>query len=765
MRYQLLKTSPYLGGQVRWDIPFDYKYTDEEYSVRMDELHIVPLDDSIVFNEGNDWKTFNYSHLENIKHLYEQISGSFFSASGEWTGTNWLYNAGDILDPFSHTYNMGVRHTRFKRYGKQFSYLCPLWISEETDVSKLQFEISIKVVGEERDHIVRRRITLSKKMQDYLGEYLNKSARYVEPDPAEYPNPEDAPYMGVNDDLLSIKFDPDYASITGVRIDSAKYAVCDISYMIQGLLDRELPMMEFDNMLVSKFRESKMIAQQLINLNFFFNIDDISYGLSRELLGENITIEWRVLYDGEYLEIRDFYTNYDNIAIYNTDTTQFDPRYNVFDYMGDNKIVDYIYTNKITQPLFHWSMVENPAYIYNFYDGFSPAFVDNTTGLCRVSGRYFDQADIAQEIHTPYNNAAYWCKTYDLSGYLPYAVRDKIDEILTNYQTMMSPLILNQDTQIAYLNNNRYTWNPEPDNESTQSIIHDVMNGQKYFCVIINDNFEENGEIIVQSRDESSTTPILYPNLFLLGIKNKTFSTLKKWTDLDVFNPDHIPPEYKLVLKFILRYLSQHWIPPYKIIFNKTTATSIVNPFDSYHPEELNMYKLNNYNNFVLRYTGQLCPMFIKPDDDVFVNNVFHYKQWGDIMNEDVQEYNEFLKTGMPANFPSINYYSLEKNIDGLEIPEWYTENWNWDVVWKNTGHIFVLPEEFNTFKIGPTNTITEEQLWELLYEYIDSLGIPVDSLWMKHKLKNLYNMTYVFDYLDDRTIDTARYNVKFELQ
>ena len=44
------------------------------------ELHIVPLDDNISFNEGNSRETFRYTHLENIKHLFGEIGDAFYSA-------------------------------------------------------------------------------------------------------------------------------------------------------------------------------------------------------------------------------------------------------------------------------------------------------------------------------------------------------------------------------------------------------------------------------------------------------------------------------------------------------------------------------------------------------------------------------------------------------------------------------------------------------------------------------------------------------------
>ena len=158
----------------------------------------------------------------------------------------------------------------------------------------MEFEISVRVTGEERDHIARRVFKLGDKICDYMNEYLWKSARYVEQDPSSNIAHE---YQGVSDDLLSIKFNPDYAAITGVHTLTGRYATYDITYLIGSILDREVPMMEFDNMLVSKFRENNMIAQQLINLNFVFNMDDISFALNDMLLGHSITISLRAKYD------------------------------------------------------------------------------------------------------------------------------------------------------------------------------------------------------------------------------------------------------------------------------------------------------------------------------------------------------------------------------------------------------------------------------------------------------------------------------------
>ena len=56
-------------------------------------------------------------------------------------------------------------------------------------------------------------------------------------------------------------------------------------------------------------------------------------------------------------------------------------------------------------------------------------------------------------------------------------------------------------------------------------------------------------------------------------------------------------------------------------------------------------------------------------------------------------------------------------------------------------------------------------QIIYLLYDYITGLGIDVSTVWMKHKLKSLYKISYNFDYVDDRNIDKIKYTVRFDLR
>jgi hypothetical protein len=791
MRYQLLKTSPYLGGQIRWDIPMYYHYDNGVHVMDTPELHIVPLDDNIVFNEGNSRETFNYTHLENIKHLFGEIGNAFYSAEGEWNGDHWLYNNGDIVDPYSHIFNMGARRTRFSRYDKQFSYLCPLWISEETDPSRLEFEFSIKVSGEERDHIVRRVLVLSDNICKYMAEYLNKSARYSSPDPSA-PNPG---YQGVNDDLLSIKFNPDYAFITGVQADKGRYATRDISYVIRDLVHREIPMMEFDNMLLSKFRESNMVAQQLINLNFLFNMEDISYVLKESLNGKHITVALRVKYDGEYLPLKDLYTNYSKIPVYRVDRSVMSNSKNVCDYIGDNKIIDYIYTNKFTQPIFHWAMVENPTYIYNFYDGFAPVFKDNNE-FYRVEGRYYDQAEITQENHNVYNSAASWCKVIDCKGFTGTMTIEYNLLINRDLDHQASRLFMNFDTGVAYLNNNMYDLTKlnlelygvkklppiyiySMIKDAGQISCSDVQVDNTLNASMIISKTDDRILIRFENDDIVYSTYMRYAALMQSIVSSDSLGSPVSTNEdqvhrkFGIYMADGTSPnvgEDYQIIKF-LTDLFNTWIPPYRINFTRGTITDTVESFGKYHPEERRMYKNNTHSGYVLRYTGRLCPFFVDPTDENYRNISYRYKQWSDITSKNVQKYNDFLKTGMLPEYPSVGYYSFEEEDDALTRPSWYEENkWPWDIVWKNDGCVYILPEQY-VASTDPMPTLSfdekneELEMWELLYKHINEIGIPVDSLWMKHKLKELYNISYNFEYASETDVEHIIYHVRFRLR
>ena len=220
----------------------------------------------------------------------------------------------------------------------------------------------------------------------------------------------------------------------------------------------------------------------------------------------------------------------------------------------------------------------------------------------------------------------------------------------------------------------------------------------------------------------------------------------------------------------MLEMLANAWIPPYRIEFSRSIVTEVVPPVGDEHPTELNMYQDNLANNFVLRYTGRLCPMFIDPTHEYYRNINFPYRQWGDINTKDVQYYNRMLKTGFNPNYPSIGYYTYFAEPDNTLRPDFYN-GWEGDVTWKNDGCINILPERYITTFLEdnpiPYTEQTEElKFWELLYNHIATLMDKTElSLWFKHWLKDIYQIEYNFDYPNDHNVNEILYTVTFRLR
>ena len=224
---------------------------------------------------------------------------------------------------------------------------------------------------------------------------------------------------------------------------------------------------------------------------------------------------------------------------------------------------------------------------------------------------------------------------------------------------------------------------------------------------------------------------------------------------------------YNRIFDFFKNIL-QAWVRPYRIEFNKSTYTANVAPIGEYHPNETNMFKLDNHNSYVLRYTGKLCPLFIDPDDEYYKNMNFRYRQWSDI--EDITYYNRMIKTGYLPSYPSIDYYTFEKEQDVMQYPNWYND-YEGDIIWKNDGLLHIFPEKYTSEYLEtspqPYNEYYEEQkFWDLLYKHIgDIFQISELSVWFKHWLKDIYKISYNFDYPDERNVHDILYTVTFTLR
>ena len=383
--YQLYRSNISLGGQMKWDICIESfaNDADEKYDgLVVNSLGLSPLSDTIKCQRGFDDTLLNNDHLLNIKNYHNTIEGSFFNTYADPILTSsepiisedkservYLHN--NILD-------MGLRRAKYSIYKKQFEYFCPLWLENyNPDTQQLGFKFSVNI----GNRVVTKILTLGKHVgsdiHNRFVDYLNKYIKDIE----------------LDDRLIKVDFNNKAAFISGVNAKTGLYTKSkDISILCDNLLSSERLLLETDNLIIQNFKDNHLIAKQLFNFNFIFDIDEfiVSTTLS-EIYGSNVNmnIEAYIIEDGVWtkLDRKDFYTNYDNIKCRKVgvgastsdinDDEQSGIKYyssesdvNILDEIADNRNVDIIDKNKITQNILHWSLVGDNDYIFNIYTGF-----------------------------------------------------------------------------------------------------------------------------------------------------------------------------------------------------------------------------------------------------------------------------------------------------------------------------------------------------------------------------------------------------------
>ena len=125
MIYQLAKTSVGLSGQVKWDMIIN--------SSKVVDLQIVPIHEEIAFNYTKREDTLNRTHIQNLQKLYKKISSQFFQpvVSARLCTGYPVRNNGVRVETHENTYEMGMKRNKsYQRYGKQFSFFCPIWFCD-----------------------------------------------------------------------------------------------------------------------------------------------------------------------------------------------------------------------------------------------------------------------------------------------------------------------------------------------------------------------------------------------------------------------------------------------------------------------------------------------------------------------------------------------------------------------------------------------------------------------------------------------------------
>lgn len=742
MILQLLRTTPYLSGQIRNDLIVQ--------DGMIDDINIVPLSDEVVYNEDNTRLFLNYDYSENVKYLYKTLGGEFFANKQKYSGSKYIYNNTQLkIDTADHTYMCGLRRVnRYKRYNKQFSFLLPLWISEDIDFNKLTFKVQI--LGADSNFVnIEKNIVLSKQIADYYNSFFKTT----------------------DDNLINLKLDTNQAYISGIDVSTGQKITKDISYIITNLLYRERPVMELDSIFVSLFKEHNMISQQLFNCNLVFDLFDITtHDIISQLDGKPLNARVYTYYAGKQLDIKDFYTNYEFIpaTVLENNNIKYDDNLNVLDYLNDYNNIDNIYDNKLTQPIFHWALLENKEYTYNLYDGFAPLIELPDKEKYRICGHYQNQGDLSSDKFDIFDNNLAWCLHNDLKNYSALDARIFLMENDDKYTK------ININNQILWCHNNKYDITSIYNSLKTNNVSEINVKTVKLDNNIRVAGFLDN---IFTLTDDNNEVQIMYRitddgrYFFIILSNNIDNLTIKR---LCSFRQNNIPDSFWKAWNMLVMFL-KCYVLPFKIEFKKSIYQSPVPIINKkIKLKEIEYFKKDdNHYNFVYRYFGRLIPHFINVDDEHLFNYIYFYEQWNDISELHIISYNELMKMGYLPNYPSLDignnhkFFALTKEKCLNAKPKFY-DDWNWEITHFFDNKFFNLPESFKIEFIlengvSYSNDEIESIVYQKFFEWFSYLNL--DELTLKQFVLSLYNYNIIFTYESLTNINNIKYEIFFELK
>ena len=723
---QLYKTNLFLGGQLKLDMIID----NNSNSLYVSNMYLSPISNNIPYIYKSDENLLKNKHQDNVKRFFNTIQGHFYNEELQSEfNHNWpLINIDTNNEVYSNTFNMGCKRTKhYNAYKKQFEFFCPIWIEKLKENSVLTFTINIKSEDDNTKNVATKKliIDLSNK-NDRFSNYL-------------YNYFKDAGLFDGNDDLINIKLNKQFATISGLDVSNGIFLTKNIDSIVNNITFRERPLMEVDNMLIESFKNNTMICKQLLNFNLCFDLSDIfSISLFNLMLGKNVSISVDVDIDGTPLDKKDFYSNYDYI----NRTSNYDLKddiSNVLSYLHDNECVDLINKNKFAQNIIHWSLSDNNDYIFNVYNGFSGLYIDDVYGK-----------EIYYENNHQYGNA-------------PNVLSTKLNE-KQNTTNWINIRTINNSFKEFYkyiIQTNKY---------KTDGIL--IENGVKYINNIKYNITDVNKEYYALCLHVSSKViSMIYESFDLLDISDRLKILILEDLMLlisDDINEFSFKNMYDMCTIYLLNNKNEYIENLLKVMNSKIDPELILlntslywNTCDgpSKDIKEVTYFKNNETSEYVIRYDGKLKPTFVE------ANNYLYYKDTI-IPNKTDKYYKKYSNSGYEPLFPSINYCAI-KTIQNWEydIPQKElinTTEYSW---FNNNACIVILPKlQFNieVKHISKIENITTT-IDEFVYNKLKETYAEVDKNKILY-IKSLYDITYDWNYISN-DIDNYIYTITMKLK
>ena len=663
--YQLYRTNIKLGGQMKWDIILR---TNNNVLV-VDDFHLTPVSDNTPYNRFTKENLLNNNHLYNIKSYYSKLEGSFYKDYADPKITsleplivdeNYGNKRSEIIDDHDSTLEYGLRRMSYAIYNNQFSFFCPIWLSSyDPNKDKLEFILTIySKDGEKRHTIVKKHIN-----------FENQSGVTTHDKFVNYFNEFESSIQSTNSNILKIDLKNKKSYIRGIDVKNGVYiGFKDISNLVDNILHRERLLMDTDALIMDNFESNKLVACQLLNFNFVFDIEEIiPINIVNTLYGANITADMVVEYNGEQLELKDFYSNYDyiackpaNLIIHNNIIGEEENKtpQNIFNLVRDNENVDLLDKNKIVQNIIHWSLGNNNEYIFNIYTGFGGYIGNGETE--RRSTSYQDSIDIWTTI--PNKTSTGWNWLYV----------ENIDN-LRQFQN----ICINPDKYI-------YSYTVLGGNYLKGLFFKEPINNIEYRCIalhadknlieickdrsgVLEDHDEDIKYIPIENNNdgENDIIPII--------IKNSSGGKIKYIIILDCASNDILSKNllFKNFKKILSNRLEEHHDGDEDLSNIYKWMSSVEEPSVytlsplGYHradgpslkSTEMNHYIMKDTLYSLIRYDGYLQPCFV----DITLNNYYTKKLVNDkntrIKKYKLSDFTKYEDSGFKKVYPSREYY------------------------------------------------------------------------------------------------------------
>lgn len=827
---QLAKTNIFLGGQVCWDFILGFR----DGAIAITDMHIAPVSHFIDYKYGEKTEnTLKYPHNENIKALYNKISGNFFnSAINPLLCTNYpIYDANaDEYGEYNyrytdHEYEMGMMRESMSRYGKQASFFVPMWIDDKADIDNgLVFQLTMSKVGSQDTHVNMKdaHLTPDNSMDFIVAIDKNHNASIY-----EYLK-NWAECCSLDDTLMSVDLSNGSAYIKGCLADSGTCTTKDVSSLVADLKSQERPLIESDNLIVQRFAQNKIIAPQLFNFRFFFNIEDICNDVSIINSLPLYNYAWKMsVYpiNGALADYKsaspvplfDFMSNYDNMAR-TTITDYEDPltyKYriyrdadsNIYNYDNENYCIDLVDKNRMVQNTIHWTLQDNPGYTFNIFDGFS-SIIRHFNG---AESEYWGTNN-SQYLTTPNVSADVFSWEHLTYGWMEYYIYSQNNPTVINnikgyhtkpdYVEKLAALVFDKDDS-----KNKYVWynSIKYDKGKFFDLMGEHADELRYNIVFMganlahdnwNTQYSENSfggkyRINIAAIEGDTTTYVLWYE------SENADVTYNEIVDIvsGQLNSGQIGPQDPLYDAYlVIKCALDSTVLPTQINFNKCIGyKEALAPIDECTDVELHKV---GYQKILYRYDGLIYPMFVNVEDTSGIqhNNKYYIKAYKDINDLTLQtkdgnpiatayRFEDLLNMGYEPLYKSIGFYNKTwqdiYNHSALshEYQYDYRPNANnyCEQKWYNCNTFIFVPEEIyiNKEKKG-ADGFSDTELKQLLADALCAKfpGADGQQEYIKNYIYPLYSIVYDYsaraDIVDGKIADDGliyTYTVKFQLQ